>query len=86
MATVALTAPATGHSYPALQLLHATAPAMLKVPAPHIAAAGVALVDPAGHAYPALQLVHAVAPDTLNVPTAHIADVGVADVEPGEHA
>jgi hypothetical protein len=59
---------------------------MLKVPAPHIAAAGVALVDPAGHAYPALQLVHAVAPDTLNVPGRHMSTAGVADVEPGKHA
>ncbi len=50
--------PAVGHAYPALQLLHDVAPDTLKVPAGHIADAGLALVDAAGHAYPALQLLH----------------------------
>ncbi len=48
--TVLVVAPGTGHSYPALQLLHDVAPATLNVPAGHIAAAGVAIADPAGHA------------------------------------
>jgi hypothetical protein len=39
-----------GHAKPPLQLLHVVAPDTLNLPAGHIAAAGVALVDPAGHA------------------------------------
>jgi hypothetical protein len=53
-------------------LLHDAAPATLNLPATQMAAAGVALIEPAGHAYPALQLLHAAAPDTLNVPAPHI--------------
>ena len=41
---------------PATQSEHAVAPAAAYRPDAHIAAGGLATVDPAGHAYPALQL------------------------------
>ena len=79
-------APATGHVYPALQLLHAVAPDTLKRPAAQIAAAGVADVDPAGHAYPASQLVHDVAPDSEYLPAAQMAVTGFDVVDPAGQA
>jgi hypothetical protein len=39
-----------GHAYPALQLLHDTAPDKLNLPLGHMAAAGDDDVEPAGHA------------------------------------
>jgi hypothetical protein len=49
-------------------LPHVVAPATLNRPAGQIAAAGVALTEPAGHAKPALQLLHVTAPPLLKVP------------------
>jgi hypothetical protein len=48
--TVPFVAPADGHAKPALQLLQLVAPTTLNVPAAHIAADGVAVVEPDGHA------------------------------------
>jgi hypothetical protein len=39
-----------GHAYPALQLVHDVAPAVLNEPAGHIASEGVDELDAGGHA------------------------------------
>jgi hypothetical protein len=68
------------------QLVHTVAPAALKVPGGHAAAAGVDVVDPAGHAYPALQFEQTGSPDRLKVPAGHIAVAGVDEVDAAGHA
>jgi hypothetical protein len=52
---MALVDPA-GQAYPAVQLLHELAPAVLNRPAEQTTA--VALAEPAGHTYPAVHPMH----------------------------